>query len=238
MGMNRRRDTLRFFGAAVLGITLPVTATPSASIRVIGVGDAGIHVLLAARSYGLHHADDNQPAFACVTMGRQSILGISEAQRLHPGFAPIRTVQLGLFGSGGNVGIAQTSAFKHQDDLRSLVAGADIVILVAGLGGGTGSGVSPILAAMAQEAGAQTMAVVVTPFDWELGRYPNAFDALKVLRSHCDYMVALSNQAAGDAMGDGTTLEDVIKHQEQDGAESIRMLMRLGTRVSGELRIS
>ena len=226
-----RRDTLQILGAAVLGISLPAMASPSAAIRIIGVGDAGCNIVLAAWSSGLLQVNEYRPEFACVTMGQQSSQAISEAQRLHPDIAPIRTAQLGPFGAGGNVGIAWDAALKHQDGLRSLITGADIVILVAGLGGGTGSGVSPILAAMAKDTGAHTLAVVVTPFNWE-GRNPTAFDAIKVLRSHCDYMVALSNQAAGDAMGDNATLEDVIKHLEQDGVDSIRMLMRLGTRFS------
>lgn len=225
-----RRDTLRLLSAAVLGISLPAMASPSSAIRIIGVGDAGCNIVLAAWSSGLLQVNEYRPEFACVTMGQQSSRAISEAQRLHPDSAPIRTVQLGPFGSGGNVGIARDAAFKHHSELRSLIDGAEIVILVAGLGGGTGSGVSPILAAMAKDAGTQTLAVVVTPFNWEIGRYPNAFDAIKALRSHCDCMVALSNQAAGDAMGDDATLAEVIKHLEQDGADSIRMLMRLGTR--------
>ncbi len=225
-----RRETLQLLSAAVLGISLPTAATYRPAIRVIGIGGAGCQIILAARSDGLFHTDETPPEFACVSMGQQSRRVISDAYRLHPGFAPIRTVQLGQLGSGGDLGIAQTSAFKHQDDLRSLVAGADIVILVAGLGGGTGSGVSPILAGMAKQSGAQTLAVVVTPFHWEMGRYPNAFEAVKNMRRECDYMVALSNQAAGDAMGDNATLEDVIKQQELEGLGSIRMLMRLGTR--------
>jgi cell division GTPase FtsZ len=189
-------------------------------------------IVISAWSSGLLQTDDHQPEFACVTMGQQSSRAISEAQRLDPDSAPIRTAQLGPFGAGGKVGIARDAALKHQDGLRSLITGADIVILVAGLGGGTGSGASPILAAMAKDAGAHTLAVVVTPFNWELGRYPNAFNAIKALRNHCDYMVALSNQAAGDAMGDNATLEDVFRQQVKDGADSLRMLIRLGTRFS------
>ena len=162
-------------------------------------------------------------------MGQQSSQAIIDAHRVNPGIALIRTVQIGQFGSGGDLGIARAAALKHLDELRTLTIGAYIVILVAGLGGGTGSGVSPILAATAKDAGAQTLAVVVTPFDWEVGRYANAFDAIKALRNHCDYMVALSNQAAGDAIGDNATLEDVLKQQELEGVDSIRMLMRLGT---------
>jgi cell division protein FtsZ len=227
-----RRDTLRLLSAAVLGISLHAVASSRPAIRVIGVGDAGVHIVLSARSSGLLQANEYRPEFACVTMGQQSSQAISVAQRLHTDSAPIRTVQLGPLGSGGDVGIARDAALKHRSELRSLMDSAEVVILVAGLGGGVGSIGSPLLATMAKEAGAQTLAVLVTPFTWELGRFPNAFDAIKNMRRNCDFMVALSNQATGNAMGDEATLEDVIKQQEQDGTDSIRMLMRLGTRFS------
>jgi cell division GTPase FtsZ len=87
-----------------------------------------------------------------------------------------------------------------------------------------------MLAAMAQESGAAAYAVVVTPWRWELGRYPLAFDAVKKLHRSCDYMVALSNEATGNELGDTATLKDVIKQQELEAGESLQMLLRLGRR--------
>lgn len=237
-GVGSRRETLRLLSAAFLGISLPTNATKMPAIRVIGVGDTGCQIMLSARSSGLHLASSSQPEFACVTMGQQSSQVIADAQRLNPGIAIIRTVQIGHFGSGGDLCIARAAALKHQDELRALTNGAYIVILVAGLGGGTGSGVSPILAGMAKQSGAQTFAVVVTPFDWEVGRYANAFHAIKALRNHCDYMMALSNQAAGGAMGDDATLEDVIKQQELEGTKSILKLVKSGILLCHERRSS
>ncbi len=163
-------------------------------------------------------------------MERQSIRAVIEANRLHPGIAPIRTVQLGRFGAGGNVNIARAAARKHDKALRSLIEGAEVVILVCGVGGGTGSGVAPILGSIAQGSGALTLGVIVTPFRWELGRYPNAFKAVKELERECHYLVSLSNQKVGEAMGKNVSLGDLIIQQELLGTACIHRLLMDGSR--------
>mgnify|MGYP000874366251 FL=1 len=110
------------------------------------------------------------------------------------------------------------------------VDGADVVILVCGVGGGTGSGVAPILASMAQGAGALVLAVVVTPFRWELGRYPNALQALKELERHSHYLVSLPNGKMAELLGVDATLDDLITHQELLGTACIQRLMLDGSR--------
>ena len=182
-----RRNTLKWLAAAAFGLHLPTLAFQSTvklairdgarenpdksrigskkvACRIIGVGDAGCNIVLAAWSSGLLQASDCQSNFACVSMGLQSISDAIAANRLHPGIAPIRTVQLGRFGAGGSVNIARAAARKHENLLRSLVDGADIVILVLGLGGGAGSAAGPALARLAMEAGALVLGVIVTPF--------------------------------------------------------------------------
>jgi cell division GTPase FtsZ len=83
---------------------------------------------------------------------------------------------------------------------------------------------------MAQEAGALTLGVIVTPFGWELGRYPNALQAVKELERECHYLASLSNQAVGDAMGEEATLGDLIIQQELLGTACIHKLMHESTR--------
>ena len=84
---------------------------------------------------------------------------------------------------------------------------------------------------MAREAGALSLGVLVTPFNWEW-TYPRALRTLKKLDDELGYMVVLSNEATAIAMGESATLLDVFKQQELAAGESIRMLMRLGTRFS------
>jgi hypothetical protein len=254
-----RRITLKCLGVSAFGLNFPAVAVqpsekvpivvvapedsgdtlsvpPAVACRIIGVGDAGCNIVIAAWSSGLLHANDCEVEFSCVSMGRQSIRGAIAANRLNPGTAPIRTVQLAQFGAGGNVEVARAAARKHDGVLRSLIDGADMVILVCGIGGGTGSGVAPILGGIAQESGALTLAVVVTPFRWELGRYPNAFQAVKALERHSSYLVSLSNQVVGDLLGEQATLDDLIDQQELLGTVCIHRLMVDGSRFCIESR--
>ena len=248
-----RRNTLKWLGAAALGLSLPAVAsqstdkvpialkaaedtgdtlsvTPVVACRVIGVGDAGCNILLATWSSGLLNAKDCQTEFACVSMGRQSIRDAIAANCRNPWSAPIRTVQLGKYGAGGNVNVASAAARKHDSALRSLVTGADVVILVAGIGGGTGSAVTPILSKMAHDAGALTLGVVVTPARWEIGRYINAFKAVKELEQNSHYLVSLPNQVVGDLLGEHATLNDLIAQQEVLATACIHRLMADGSR--------
>lgn len=243
---------MKWLGVSALGLNFPAAASqstdkvpigstaagdaddtlsvaPAVACRVIGVGDAGCNIVLAAWSSGLLQAKDCQSEFACVSMGQQSIRAVVEANRLRPDTAPIKRVQLGRFGAGGNVNIARTAAQKHDSSLRSLTDGADVVILVAGIGGGTGSYVAPVLASMAQESGALVLGVIVTPFRWEWGRYPSAYAAVQALEQHSHYLVSLPNQVVGDLMGE-STLDDLIAQQALIGTACIHRLLVDGGR--------
>lgn len=248
-----RRNTLKWLGAAALGLNVPSmafqpaervpinVAVPDAlaiatsvtrvvACRVIGVGDAGCNIALAAWSSGRLQTKHCQAEFACVSMGRQSIDAVIESNKVNPGRAPVKALQIGRYGSGGNVNVARAAARKHNDALRSLIDGADMVILVCGVGGGAGSGVAPVLAGMAHEAGALSLAVVVTPFRWELGRYPNAFQAVRELERECHYLASLSNSEVAEAMGEDATMGDLIVQQEVMGTACIYRLMEDGSR--------
>jgi len=207
----------------------PIGAT-TVVCRVVGVGDAGCNLVLSAWSRRVLRTKDCHTEFACVTAGSQSTDAVIAANQMHPGMPPVRVVQIARYGAGGNVDAARAAAQEHESALRFLVAGADVVILVAGVGGGTGSGVAPMLAQMAQAAGALALGVVVTPFNWEIGRYPNAFRAIRDLEHNTDYLVSLSNQAAGEALGEDAQLAHVFARQAQEGAANIQRLMVDGTR--------
>lgn len=248
-----RRTTLKLLGATALGLTLPALAyqpsesvplqgtapenvdctapaAPPVACKIIGVGGAGCNIAIKAYSSGLLHAADCHPQFACVSMERQSIQAIRKANRLRRGVEPIRPSLIGRFGAHGSASIALAAAQKHDGALRALIDGADVVILVAGIGGGTGSAVAPILARMAEESGALVMGVIVTPFRWEIGRYPNAFAAVKALERHSHYLTNLSDTVVGELIGEDATLEYLIQQQELLGPACIHKLMVDGSR--------
>jgi len=225
-----RRNMLQWIGVAAIDLSLPAMASTTARCKVIGVGDAGCNMVISAWSAGSLRSPDCQLEFSCVFTGSETLEAVTHAQRPNPFAAPIGILQLAELGTGGNVNEAVSAAHAHQRALRALTNKTDIVILLAGLGGGTGSGISPLLAAKAQESGIVTLGVIICPWRWEIGRYPRAFPAVKKLHQSCDYMLALSNQATCDELGDTATLEDVIKQQRMEGVEAIQTLLKLGTR--------
>lgn len=248
-----RRNALKWLGAAAYGVNIPApelqstveisveddarkrpdnsgVGTKKAACRIIGVGEAGCNIVLAGWSSGVFHASDCQADFACVSMGRQSIRDAISANRRSPWNAPIRSVQLGKYGAGGDINVARAAARKHDTTLRSLIDGVDVVILVAGIGGGTGSAIAPILASMADESGALVLGVIVTPFRWELGRYSNAIAAVKALERHSHYLLPLPNDTVAERLNGIETLDLVFSQQDLLSIACIHRLILDGSR--------
>jgi cell division GTPase FtsZ len=94
----------------------------------------------------------------------------------------VKTISLGPYSCGRRVDLGRLSALRHLELLKSVVTGADAVMLVAGLGGGTSGGVAPVMARLARHAGARTAAAVGLPFDWE-GAYGSAAAGMPTLPS-------------------------------------------------------
>jgi len=97
-------------------------------------------------------------------------------------------------GAGGNPQVGEDSALEDEAELRQLVAGADMVFVTCGLGGGTGTGSAPVMTRLAREAGALTVAVVTMPFTGEgKVRRANAERGLEKLRHVADTVVVIPN---------------------------------------------
>ncbi|MCK5434734.1 MAG: cell division protein FtsZ, partial [Dehalococcoidales bacterium] len=151
-----------------------------AKIRVIGLGGGGCN--------------------AITRMVREEIQGVefiamnTDAQALAITEAPTR-IQLGEkltkgLGVGGDCGLGQKAAEESRDELKELVAGADMVFITSGMGGGTGTGAAPTLAEVAKESGALTIAVVTKPFTFEgAHRTEVANDGLSRLLSKVDTLI-------------------------------------------------
>jgi cell division protein FtsZ len=113
------------------------------------------------------------------------------------------------------VNAARAVALRNIGVISAAVNGAGTVILVAGLGGGTGGGVLPIIARAARNAGAVTIAAVVMPFDFEGPRNGTASTALSNLEREVDLVMPFSNQTLGDSIGDGAQLADIYAQQDR-----------------------
>lgn len=128
-----------------------------AKIKVIGLGGAGCNAITRMVRQQIQGVE-----FIAMNTDAQH-LEITEApQRVHLG----QKITRGL-GAGGNHVIGQKSAEESQDELKELVADADMVFLTAGMGGGTGTGALPVVAEIAKQSGALTIAVVTKPFSFE-----------------------------------------------------------------------
>lgn len=130
--------------------------------------------------------------------GIELIIANTDAQVLEQGSAAIK-IQLGAkltkgLGAGMKPEVGKESAIESYEDLRRALEGADIVFVAAGLGGGTGTGAAPIIAKIAKEVGALTIAVVTKPFSFEgRKRLKLAEEGLEELKNESDSIVVIPN---------------------------------------------
>ena len=181
--------------------------------KIIGVGGAGCNLLAAMRTNGTFDGFGPGTELIAIDLCPDTLRHVDSASTATPERAPIKTLAIGDCGSGGRVNAGRAAALRHHDQLKGLLTGADVVILIAGLGSGTGSGVTPILAAWSRAAGAYTVVIAVTPFDFG-GSIRQSDNALNSLRSNADQVIHFSNQALAGELGDDATLSNVFAIQE------------------------
>ena len=190
-----------------------------AKIKVIGCGGGGSN--------------------AITRMVREEIQGVefvamnTDAQALSITEAPLR-IQLGEkltrgLGAGGDHRIGQKAAEESRDEIRDVVAGADMVFITAGMGGGTGTGSAPVVAEIAKQGGALTIAVVTKPFTFEgTHRCKVAMEGINNLITKVDTLIIIPNDRLLDLCDQKTTVDsafkmadDVLRHGVQAIAEVI-----------------
>ena len=152
-------------------------------ILVIGCGGAGNNAVSRLSRYGLRGArtlainTDNQQLGAARADAKILI-----GQKLTRGM-----------GAGGDPELGRRAAELAAPELESILKDADLVFVLAGLGGGTGTGSAPVVARLARERGAIVVALVTTPFHLEKARVFAAEEGLELLRSHADTSIVLDN---------------------------------------------
>jgi len=135
--------------------------------------------------------------------------------------------------AGGDPELGRKAAEADADKIAEIVKGTDLIFLVAGLGGGTGSGASPVVAEIAAEAGATVIAFVTLPFSFEGGRRrKQAEDAMNELRRVCDAVIPLANDMLLQEGTESTSVLDSFARADEwigRGVKSIwGMLSRTG----------
>ncbi|MDH3317398.1 MAG: cell division protein FtsZ [Gammaproteobacteria bacterium] len=174
----------------------------SAVIRVIGIGGGGgnaVEHMLASNVEGVE--------FVCANTDAQVLKNSSVRTVLQLG----SNVTKGL-GAGANPEIGRQSALEDRDRIVDLLDGADMVFITAGMGGGTGTGASPIVAQLAKEMGILTVAVVTKPFPFELKRRMKiAEEGIAELSEHVDSLITVPNEKLLSVLGRSITLKDAFK---------------------------
>lgn len=118
----------------------------------------------------------------------------------------------GGLGAGGNPAVGESAAKEDVDKIRNIIKGADMVIITAGMGGGTGTGSAPIVAQIAREEGALAIAVVTTPFDFEGSvRMAYAQDGIVKLKAQVDSLIVIPNEQVLMTCDDNVTFKQAFQ---------------------------
>lgn len=176
---------------------------PSEDVRVkiIGVGGAGTNAVDRLQMDTIERV-----RLAAINTDAQALADSPLSEKLMIG----RSVTRGL-SSGGEADLGRKAAFSDRDPITNLVGSANLIFLVAGLGGGTGSGAMPVIAEIAAERGALVIAFVAMPFTMEGSRRQSqAQDALCELRKVCDAVIPIPNDILLQDMEDDATVLDAF----------------------------
>ena len=199
-------------------IELGENPQPGARIKVIGVGGGGSNAVNRMVTSGLS--------------GVEFIVANTDAQALAANAAP-RRLQIGKkltkgLGAGADPTIGRQAALEDTEDIISVLDGADMVFVTTGLGGGTGTGAAPVIAGLATELGALTVAVVTKPFKFEGKRRAQQADCgLQELRNTVDTVIAIPNDRlletieANTCMNDAFAVADDVLHQAINGISNL-----------------
>jgi cell division protein FtsZ len=176
--------------------------TPSAMIKVIGVGGGGgnaVAQMIDANIEGVEFIAANTDAQALRLFKGKTILQIGSS------------VTKGL-GAGANPEVGRQAALEDRDQIMEMLAGADMVFITAGMGGGTGTGAAPVIAQAAKELGILTVAVVTKPFHFEARRRMSiAEKGIEELAVHVDSLITIPNSKLAAVLGGETLLLNAFK---------------------------
>jgi cell division protein FtsZ len=154
-------------------------------IKVVGVGGGGSNAVNRMIAMGLKNV-----SFVAINTDQQALHNSNAETR----FA-IGTKLTGGLGAGGIPEIGEKAALEDQESIQDLLRGADMVFITAGMGGGTGTGGAPVVAHIARQLGALTVAVVTKPFDFEGKRKAQlAEEGAERLRREVDTLITIPNQ--------------------------------------------
>ena len=172
-----------------------------AKIKVIGVGGAGGNAVIHMINHEIQGAE-----FICANTDSQALDRAKGSMILKLG----DNVTRGL-GAGADPQVGKAAAERDRAAIEELLSGADMIFITAGMGGGTGTGAAPVIAEIAKELGALTVAVVTKPFNFEgQKRKAAAEQGIAELVEEVDSLITIPNQKLMDILGRKTSMEEAF----------------------------
>ncbi|MAJ84678.1 MAG: cell division protein FtsZ [Gammaproteobacteria bacterium] len=172
-----------------------------AKIKVIGVGGAGGNAVIHMINHEIQGAE-----FICANTDSQALDRAKGSMILKLG----DNVTRGL-GAGADPQVGKAAAERDRAAIEELLSGADMIFITAGMGGGTGTGAAPVIAEIAKELGALTVAVVTKPFNFEgQKRKVAAEQGIAELVEEVDSLITIPNQKLMDILGRKTSMEEAF----------------------------
>jgi cell division protein ftsZ len=192
-----------------------------AKIKVVGIGGGGCNAVNRMIDSGLKGVD--------------FIVANTDLQVLNDSLAPTK-LQLGSdltdgLGAGANPAIGKEAALESKEDIEEALKGADMVFVTCGMGGGTGTGASPIVAEIAQDLGALTVGIVTKPFSFEgKKRMEQAIAGLDELKKHVDTLIVIPNDRLRELIDKSTPMLEAFREVDNvlhRGVQSISDLIAI-----------
>ncbi len=190
-----------------------------AKIKVIGLGGGGGNAINRMVESGVK--------------GVEFIAANTDLQVLNSSKADVK-IQIGAsltdgLGAGARPDIGKEAAVESKKEIEDALAGADMVFVTCGMGGGTGTGAAPVVAEIAQALGALTVAIVTKPFSFEgKKRMKNALEGIEELRKHVDTLIVIPNDRLREIIDKSTPMLEAFKEVDnvlRRGVQSISDLI-------------
>ncbi len=213
-------------GDGTLAVMLDEEQIP-AKIKVVGVGGGGGNAVNRMIQAGIK--------------GVEFLVANTDVQAMRASLAPVK-LQIGGkltkgLGAGANPEIGKQAALEDTDRILEALSGADMIFITTGMGGGTGTGAAPIIASLAAELGALTVAVVTKPFGFEgKRRRVQAEQGIRALRDTVDTLITIPNERLLNFVERGTSLGDAFKIADDILRQAVQGISDLIT-VPGEINL-
>ncbi len=197
-----------------------------AKIKVIGVGGGGSNAVDRMIDAGLSGVE-----FIVANTDMQALSRSSAERKMQLG----EDVTRGL-GAGGNPEVGRQAAEESRQDIKNMLDGADMVFVTAGMGGGTGTGASPVIAETAKDLGALTIGVVTKPFRFEGKRMQAAVDGINRFKGKVDALITIPNERLLGVVPKNTTMIEAMRYADEVLRQGVQGISDLIT-VSGLINL-